>query len=186
MTKRPLVETKIRTEFGDVLDDPSFHDVAGADRDLTYVPGFSDMRRARDIALADIASGKRQKHEVTLTPLPVNVRWVRTTTVGGSPDGRKQIMAGNLGYTAVTKDSIGEPWLTALPPGCVVNADGTLQKGDTMLFVADGATAARNAARKAAQTARMTDVASIGAAPGGLLNVASRKQGTDAFVRKEA
>jgi len=47
-TVRPLVPTAIRTEFGEVLEDASFYQIQG--RDLTYVPGYSNLRRARDLA----------------------------------------------------------------------------------------------------------------------------------------
>ena len=183
MAKRPLVEATIRTEFGDVLDSPDFYDVSGADRDLSYVPGFSEMRRARDRALADVAQGRKDKRDVVLEPLPVNVRWTRSADVRGAPDARKQIGAGNLGYKSVSEQDVGNPWLTSLPPGATVAADGSIRKGDTMLMVADGKTAARNAARKAALTKQMTrDVA---AAKGGLIDVGSRAPGVDPFVREE-
>ena len=185
MTKRPLVPATIRTEFGDVLDDPSFYDVAGAGNDLTYVPGFSDMRRARDLELAAVASGAKLRHEAKLTPLPVNLHWTRHSTPRGDPDGRKQISAANNGYRAVSKDAIGkQDWLTALPPGATINKDGAIVKSDCILMVADAPTAARNAARKMRATRVMTD--GVSAAAGGLLDVASRKPGVDAFVRKEA
>lgn len=185
MTKRPLISTTIRTEFGDVLDDPSFYDVSSVDRDLTYVPGFSEMRRNRDLEIAAVASGQKAKHEAKISPLPVNCRWVRRTTPRGSPDGRKQISSGNLGYRTVNKDQVGKAdWLTALPPGATIEADGSIVKGDTVLMVADGKIAARNAARRAAQTQRMTSEAA--AAAGGLLNVGARKEGVDPYVRKEA
>ena len=48
--KRELVPTGIRTEFGEVLDDSAFHATLGANRDYTYVEGYSDLRRARDLA----------------------------------------------------------------------------------------------------------------------------------------
>ena len=182
--KRPLVETAIRTEFGDVQEDASFHDVAGADRDLTYVPGFSEMRRARDTVAADVASGKLPRHQAKQTPLPVNLRWTRATTPKGAPDAMKQIASGNLGYRAVTKDMIGkEAWLKGLPPGAVVQADGTIMKGDTILMVADGKQAARNAARKQSATQRMTQDAT--AAAGGLLNIGANKPGLEPFVTTE-
>lgn len=182
--QRPLVPTMIRTEFGDVKDDPSFYDVGGADRDLTYVPGFSDMRRARDLELAAVASGKKLKHEANIQALPVNMRWTRTHDVKGAPDGRKQIATGNLGYRTVNKDQIGkETWLTKLPPGATVDADGSIRKGDTILMVTDGKTAGRNAARKAIATQRMSD--DVGAAAGGLLSVKNGAKGADPFVRKE-
>lgn len=184
MAKRPLVETGIRTEFGDVKDDPSFYDVGGANQDLTYVPGFSDLKRARDTELAEVASGRKPRHEARIAPLPVNVRWVRKTTPKGAPDGMKQITSANLGYKAVDAAQIGKvDWLTELPPGATRNADGSIQKGDTILMVADGKTAARNSARKQAQTQRMTDPASVGAAAGGLLGV--RGNGADPYVKKE-
>lgn len=180
MPKRPLVNTAIRTEFGDVLEDPSFHDVAGVANDLTYVPGFSEMRRDRDLELAAVASGAKPRHEAKLTPLPVNVRWTRNFTPKGAPDGRKQITSGNLGYRAVTKADIGQhDWLKALPPGATLNADGTIQKGDTMLTVTDGKTAGRNVARRAVQTQRMIDVAKADAA--GLLGAGAH----ESYIRKE-
>lgn len=184
MTKRPLVETRIRTEFGDVLDDASFYDVGAADRDLTYVPGFSEMRRNRDLEIADVASGRKARHEAKLAPLPVNVRWVRHATPSGVPDGRKQITSSNLGYKAVTKDMVGKnEWLKELPPGATIAADGTVRKGDTMLMVTDAKNAARNAARKVAQTNRMVN--DTAAAAGGLVALGSTKQGTEPFVRQE-
>lgn len=184
MAKRPIVQTGIRTEFGDVLDDAAFRDVNGAGGDLTYVPGFSEMRRARDIALGDVASGRKHKSEVDIKPLPVNVRWVRRTTPKGAPDGIKQMSSANQGYKAVDAAQIGKvDWLRELPPGAVRNADGTIQKGDTILMVADGKTAARNSARKQAQTQRLIDPESVGAAAGGLLGV--KGNGADPYVRKE-
>lgn len=186
MAKRPLVSSAIRTEFGDVLDDPSFYDAGAADRDQTYVPGFSDLRRARDLEIADVASGRKPAHEAKIDALPVNLRWVRNSTPrDGAPDTRKQTASGNLGYTLVSKDAIGkEAWLTKLPPGARITADGAIQKGDTVLMVADAKTAARNAARKAAQTRRQTNDAA--AAAGGLLDVSTKRPGAEAYIKKEA
>lgn len=48
MTVRPLVPTAIRTEFGEVLEDASFYTLQ--QRDITFVPGYSNLRRARDLA----------------------------------------------------------------------------------------------------------------------------------------
>lgn len=184
MPKRPLVNTAIRTEFGDVLEDASFYDVSSVDRDLTYVPGFSEMRRERDLEIAAVASGAKPKHEAKIQPLPVNVHWSRKTTPRGAPDGAKQIAAGNSGYRAVHKDQIGKhDWLKSLPPGATIEADGTIVKGDTILMVTDGKNAARNSARKAAQTKRLVD--DTAAAAGGLLSVGA-KGGVDPFVKKEA
>lgn len=184
MAKRPLVETTIRTEFGDVLEDPSFYDVSGSDRDMTYVPGFSDMRRERDLELAAVASGRKPAHKANISPLPVNLRWTRATDVRGAPDSRKLIAAGNVGYRLVNKAEVGkEEWLRKMPPGAEVAADGSIRKGDTVLMIADGKTAARNFARKAAQTRRM--VSETAGAAGGLIDIGSRKQGVEPYVKQE-
>ena len=187
MAQRPLVPTMIRTEFGDVQEDASFYDVGGADRDLTYVPGFSDMRRERDLELAAVASGKKARHEAKIAPLPVNCYWARTHKVGGgAPDNSKQIAHGNDGYKVVHKDDIGkQPWLKALPPGATIDADGAIRKGDSILMVTDAKTAGRNAARKQVATQRLSNVANIGAAAGGLLNVQGGAKGAEPYVRKE-
>ena len=182
---RPLVATTIRTEFGDVLDDASFYETGGADRDNTYVPGFSDMRRARDLEIAAVASGKKDRRDANLGPLPVNCRWSRTHRVAGNtPDNRKQIMAGNDGYRAANGDQVGKvPWLTKLPPGATIDADGSIRKGDCILMVTDGKNAARNVARRQVATQRLTDAAQSSA--GGLMDVAGRARGADPYVTKE-
>lgn len=178
--KRPLVETKIRTEFGDVLETDV--DLMSGQRDLTYIPGFSDQRQARDLELADIASGKKGRHEASLAPLEVNCHWVRSHTPAGAPDGRKQVGYGNSGYKVVDKSQIGKTgWLKELPPGATIEADGSIRKGDTILMVADAKTASQNAARKALATKRLTS--DTEAAMGGLVKVGAR---ADAYVRKEA
>lgn len=185
MAKRPLVGATIRTEFGDVLEDASFYDTGGADKDLTYVPGFSDMRRDRDLELAAVASGQKARHEAKIPVLPVNCHWARKTTPRGAPDGRKSISYGNLGYRAATKDMIGKhDWLTEMPPGATFDADGTICKGDTVLMVTDAKNAARNVARRQAETNRMVGAA-VDAA-GGLMNLGARKTGVDPHVRQEA
>lgn len=186
MPVRELVPTTIRTEFGDTVEDASFYETGGADQDRTYVPGFSDLRRKRDIALADIASGKRSRHEVEVPTLPVNLRWTRTHKVGNSaPDSTKQIAAGSNGYRAVNADQIGKvPWLTAMPAGATKDADGSIRVGDTILMVADAKSAARNVARRNAQTARLTDAAVH--ASGGLIAVGSKSKGADPYIKKES
>jgi len=146
--KRDLVPTAIRTEFGEVLEDASFHDTAGANRDYTYVPGYSDLRRQRDAAIAkeqELHPGRVNWKNVP--SLPARLQWVRVTkVVSGQPDNTKEIDAGTNGYRMVKKTDLGEPWFTAMPAGAVERADGSILKGDTVLMVVDQQQAARNAA----------------------------------------
>jgi hypothetical protein len=45
------------------------------DADLTYVPGFSELRLARDKAIVEVMQGRRRANEVP--SLPMNFRWAR-------------------------------------------------------------------------------------------------------------
>lgn len=134
--KRPVVATGIRTEFGDVLAE----DVA-AERaqDVTHVPGFTDLKIANDLA---------RKEGRSITPLPVNLRWTRVTKVSGENDTTKAVQSGVRGYKPVTKDEIGQPWLTSMPAGASLMPDGTIRLGDCQLMVCDQKTAGRNEVRK--------------------------------------
>jgi len=67
--------------------------------------------------------------------------------------------AKNLGYRPATKDDIGQPWMTELPPGGMIAPDGTIKTaaGDNALFVIGREGAARNALRKKRLTEAMVD-----------------------------
>lgn len=148
--KVPLVDVTPPPEFGAVHADPSFGNPSGADFDHTYVPGFSDMRRARDTAIADLVKGKGKASEVPT--LPVNLRWVRAQHTNGTPDNTKLWTAGQRGYVPVKPEDMGKDWLKALPLGAVKDANGMIRNGDTVLCVASATDAGRNLARNAAKT----------------------------------
>ena len=139
---KPLVPTGIVTEFGELKDVPDrLFDEQGMNSDPTYVPGFTDMRRAADIARAN---GKKP------LPLPVNLRWVRRTRPGtDTPTNERQIWVGNRGYKPVRADQVGTvPWLTAMPAGAHKLPDGTIGNMDGQLMVCDQDRAMRNSAAK--------------------------------------
>ena len=151
----PILNTEPPPEFGALKETPEFNDSTGMDRDFTYVPGFSELRRARDLAIAEVLAGKRAAKDVPT--LPLNFRWVRSQSKKGDPDTRKVIRAGNRGYRAVTKDDVGEgKLLPSLPGGAMVQADGTVRQGDTMLMVTTAEKAARNEFQKRVRTESMT------------------------------
>jgi hypothetical protein len=151
----PILETVCPPEFGELKEDPRFHDVSGMDRDFTFVPGFSELRRARDLAIAEVRAGKRRANEVPT--LPVNMRWSRCQNKRGDVDNRKVIRAGNRGYKAVTEADVGEgKLLPTLPAGAFKAADGTIRQGDCQLMVADAAKVARNEFQKRVRTESMT------------------------------
>lgn len=160
MTKRELVPTTIRTEFGEVLDSPEFYDTMGAALDHTYVAGYSNLRRERDAAIARELKehdGNSSKINWKNVPtLPVRLQWARTTKViGGQPDNTKEVDFGSQGYRFANKSDIGQPWLKEMPQGATTTADGSIKKGDTTLMVCDAKTAARNAASNRKAVERM-------------------------------
>lgn len=144
---RPLIPTGVLTEFGEAMEDPEADRIAGVDgRDPTYVPGFSEMRVERDRQLGESARGRHPIGNVKL--LPINLRWARRTKISGAPDETKIQKARIAGYEPVTKADVGQAWLTSLPDGAQILADGTIQKGDTILMKCSAQRAASNAYQK--------------------------------------
>lgn len=182
--KKPLVDINLVSEFGGIEDLESFKSEGVQQRDYTYVPGFSDMRQKRDLDLGAFARHEMKAKEVSI--LPVNARWFRTVKgTGSDPDQMRIAHSRNLGYRAVTKDDVGKPWLTALPPGAQVAPDGTIKSaaGDLVLCVVDQQGAARNAMRRKIATEEMVDGMEM--LDGGLGAVGKTLKGSDPVVTKQ-
>lgn len=180
---KPLVDANLVTEFGGVEDMEQFKEEGPSSRDYLYVPGASDMRYRRDTDLSRLHRGEIRGKDVYA--MEWNARWFRTIKgTGSDPDNTRLVHARNHGYKAATKDDIGKPWLTELPPGAQVAADGTIKTagGDLQLFYADQATAARNAMRRKLKTEESVDGMEL--TEGGLGNVGARIKGSDPFVEK--
>lgn len=144
---RDLIPTGVWTDWGEAFEDPDFGVVNGADgRDPTYVPGYSELRVQRDIQLAEAAKGQRPPRKV-LT-LPIELRWSKRAKASGAPDERKVQAARIAGFEPVTKADVGQSWLTKMPDGVVELADGSLQRGDTILMKRSPEKAALSAYRK--------------------------------------
>lgn len=173
---RPLVPTAIRTEFGDVLDN---EDLRSGQHDLTYVPGFSDMRLQRDLQLAEVAQGRRKLSDVRT--LPVRCQLVRTTKQTGEPDQMKPVSYSLQGYKPATEADIGKEWLTALPPAARIVGGGEIRIGDCTLMVTDAKTAARNAAGVRVATERMSKHAAVN----DLMSLGATRQGSDPTFEAE-
>ena len=80
MAKVPLIETQSLSEFGDLREQAQFYDPTGMDRDYSYVPGFSEMRRAHETKKGEYFRGEAKRSDVTI--LPVN--WRPATQIAGS------------------------------------------------------------------------------------------------------
>lgn len=145
--KRPLVNTAPLDEFGAVSEEALAVSQTPA-ADLTYVPGFSDMRYERDIQMGEYVRGERRGQDVRT--LPVNIRLVRANTSSGHPEGVKVMSARINGYEPLTEKDLGEDYLTKLPPGARKLPDGTLltAAGDAIYMKATAERVAVNLARK--------------------------------------
>lgn len=180
-TKVPLVQSGPLSEFGAFEPDEAYYSASGQDRDGTYVPGFSDMRKAYDIAAARFARGEISRDAVPV--LPVNVRWARNQNKAGQSDNAKQFSHGRKGYRLVTKDDLKSDWLREMPGGTSWDAAGNLRNGDTVLMIATSKDAARNKAIRERETAeRLTGVTSAVASE----NIREAPKGADPYVQRAA
>lgn len=138
---KPLIPTGVMTEFGELKDDPrTLLDHNGMDGDVTYVPGFSDMRRAHDLAKAQ---------GTTPLPLPVNLRWVRRTKANGEPTNERSVKVGRDNYRPVQFNEVGtRDWIKGMPAGATKLPDGGIGMLDMQLMVQDAQSAAKSAVRK--------------------------------------
>ena len=165
--KRELIPT-VKTAYGPVVEDDAFYEESGHGGDITYVPGYSDMRKARDIALA---KGKAPQ------ALPVRLQWARNARVSGEPDSTKQWEYQSQKYRPVTESDIGQDWLKEMPPAATVGPDNSIRMQDMTLMVCDARDAARNAAKVQRETARQS--AGIG---GKLISQGDKVRGSDPTV----
>lgn len=178
---KPLVDVNLVSEFGGIEDMEAFRNEGVSQFDYTYVPGFSEMRVNRDLDLAKFHRNEIKGRDVST--LPVNMRWFRTVKGSGSdPDQMRLAHARNQRYRAATKDDIGQPWLTEMPPGAQIAPDGTIKSaaGDLALHVLDRDNAARIAIRRK-QNIDAT-VSGLEYQVGGLGDVGSRHRGASPTV----
>lgn len=192
MAAKPLINTAALSEFGDLTETAQFHDPSLMDRDLSYVPGFSEMRRRHAIEFAEVKAGLRDPKD--LFKLPVNLRWARCQNRAGQTDTTKPHAHGAKGFRFVnTKEHKGQDWLKALPPGAEEMADGTIRRGDTVLMWQSQEDAAKSElAKRVATEQRLTGQESVflqnlqnAAAKGADPSVEKMEQGQAVFGKKD-
>lgn len=182
--KVPIIITTPPPEFGELKESPDFHDTSAMNQDVTYVPGFSERRLARDRAIVEVLQGRRRANEVP--SLPYNCRWARCQNRKGEPDSRKIIRAANRGYRLVTKEDVGpDKLMSGLPAGAKYQSDGSIRQEDVVLMVADADKVARNEFNKRMRTESATKGAEAGF-EAALKEVGGRPvKGAAPFITKE-
>jgi hypothetical protein len=106
-----------------------------AEPDLTFVPGYSNVRRQIDAEM-----GRGQEPTVGLNH---RMQWVRVERVNGTPIRTRVMQFKGQRYERATLD-----WLQGngydMPPAGELTADGGIRNGDCELFYCSAAQAAQN------------------------------------------
>lgn len=121
--------------------------------DTSWIPGYSEIVRANEIAAADDLTWNIQHRETGITKrqmyevigaqpreLPVEFRWLRVVGINGgnSPNADKERAAfTKRGYRTVTRAEL-ERWGLGLPPHAFEDGSGMIRRDDVALFVVDG------------------------------------------------
>ena len=124
-----------RNPYGDEIDEELLNDPG---KDSSYIAGYSDVRRNREL---DIRDGKQPK------PLKHRLQWARAkTTDGTSSDGARMMhWQVKKGYKPLKYDeALKLDYRLNENPAIVKDVDGYAWLGERMLMFADARTAATN------------------------------------------
>jgi hypothetical protein len=137
--------------FGDATLDAQRLDLLPAEEDNSYVPGYSEQRRANEVL---VSKGK--------DPVPIpRLQWIPTGTwTGDAAPTRDTMQYYKLGYRFVSKDDL-DRWNFEMPPAAHVAADGTIRREDLGLAAVDWDTHQANAAKLHALTKKLEDTPMI-------------------------
>lgn len=133
------ITARERSPFGDITPDDA---KAAADqgKDRFYLPGYSDKRTARELALRDGKPAPALDHRFHLVPIH---------NLEGKPTGRGFVAERQQeGYKIVTKDMLKGLGVSIEGTPYSVAADGSIMNGDSLLMVTDADHARRNWARQ--------------------------------------
>lgn len=127
---RPLIQAKAVDPHGSVREQAAFMEQG---QDLTYVPGYSNVRRQID---SDVRKG-RQPSQL----LNYRLHWVTNQKASGKPDMTKVTQFRAKGYQFMKFDAPLDG--IEVPLASFRSPDGYIQNGDAVLMYCDAATASR-------------------------------------------
>lgn len=135
MARKQYVVVEDRNPYGEEVDESLLND---AGKDSTYIEGYSDVRRQREL---DVRDGKRP------APLKHRLQWARAKSFDGQKmDGRRVMhWQSRKGYRALSyDDAMKLGYRVDQNPAIQKGPDGMCYLGEQMLMVADARTAASN------------------------------------------
>lgn len=138
MPRRELITVQDRNPYGDDIDEALLNDPG---RDSTFIPGYSDVRTQRELALR---RGERP------APLRHRLQWARAKSFDGQRLDGKRVM-----HWKVNKkheplkydDAIAMGYRLNENPAITKGPDGYAYLGEMILMHADARTAATNYAK---------------------------------------
>ena len=132
-----IIEVEDRNPFGD--ENVSEEAMQNIDqRDIFYIPGYSDKRTQYEKMTADGYAPKA---------LPFRLQFVRAQTAAGAADGSKLAEWKSKGYKVLSWDEAKKLGLEVDDTACHKAEDGSIMNGDSLLMIADKSTAATNYAQ---------------------------------------
>lgn len=135
MARKVLVQVDDRNPFGEEFDQSILNDPG---RDSTYIEGYSDVRRQREL---DARDGKRPP------PLRHRLQWARAKTLDGMRDDGRRIMQWqvNKRYEMLPYDeAIKLGYKVNENPAITKGEDGNAYLGERVLMYASAKVAAAN------------------------------------------
>lgn len=158
-SKPLLFGEKLEEETERILDRGGSY--AAEANDPAWIPGYSEMIRARDLLGAEYGSitHKQIEHQMRLLGVteykapPVDLMWGRVVGMDGTENDNVRLdMRSHTrdGYKVITKTEL-ETLGYKVPESAFVAADGTIRRGDVALMAVDAKRAALNEKRKRAE-----------------------------------
>ena len=134
MAKR-YIAVEDRNPYGDDVDESLLNDPG---KDSTYIEGYSDVRRNRELAIRDGTPS---------TPLKHRLQWARARSFDGTRNDGRRVMhwQSRKGYAPLAYDeALKLGYRVDKNPAIQRGPDGMCYLGEQMLMVADARTAATN------------------------------------------
>ena len=154
--QKPVILSDYKSDTDDFGFDPS---IFGETNDPYYIPGYTEQCKANDVEKADDFRFREQHQSDGITKqklydevikcqpraLPYVFSWLRVIGIDGTANAnvvRDMYEYTKRGYKKVNWHEDQERIFSAngwgMPPGAVIEADGTVRRDDLALFVVDG------------------------------------------------
>ena len=148
MARRIYVQVEDRNPFGEEFDESIMEDPT---RDSTYIEGYSDVRRQREL---DVRAGKDP------APLKHRLQWARAKTFDGARNDGRRVMhwQTNKRYEIIDYDeAVKMGYRVDLNPAILRGEDGRAYLGERVLMIASAKVAAANLKKVRRDTAELAE-----------------------------